>query len=95
MNNGTRNIDEVLYFRSDISPFLVHLTKKKEQKIAKEILEKIINEKKLIANNSYVSDIKYATDISKMDDEEKRKFFGAVCINLLRLFKILGPIFSI
>jgi hypothetical protein len=80
MTNSTRSINEVLYFRSDISPFLVHLTKKKESKTAKDILTNIINEKQLVANNSFVSDIKYATNTSKMNDDEKRKLFGAVCL---------------
>lgn len=49
-----RKITEVLLLRSDISPFLVHLTKNSQKnfKDAKEIFEKILEEQKLIPGNS-------------------------------------------
>lgn len=51
-----REIDDILIFREDISPFLVHLTKLKDGRTAKYILSRIIRERKLIAGDDPVSD---------------------------------------
>lgn len=75
MNNGTRDIDEVLYFRSDISPFLVHLTKDKSTTQSKEILKSIIEQKQLIAGQSSISYAHYGLDNLT---EEKKHFFQAI-----------------
>jgi hypothetical protein len=44
-----RNIKDILYFRSDISPFLVHLTRRLGRLSAKDNLEKILTSKALNA----------------------------------------------
>jgi len=54
-----RNIREILEFREDISPFLVHLTKTATSKKAKDVLKKILKERKLVAGNKPMSDAKY------------------------------------
>lgn len=55
-----RDIKKILYFREDISPFLVHLTKTTEEGIpAKNVFEKIIEQKKLIAGENPISDARF------------------------------------
>lgn len=77
----TRSIEDILYFRSDISPFLVHLTRSINSQInAQEVLEKIVQEKRLVAGNSPVSDARFGIKQHKLDDEKKKRFFGAVCL---------------
>lgn len=64
-----RNIDDVLVFREDISPFLIHLTKPGKGKSAKQILEKIIEEKKLIAGEEGISCAKWV--INNLEKEKQ------------------------
>lgn len=75
MTNSKRDIEEVLNFRTDISPFLVHLTKDTDNKKAKEILIQIIKDGKLVAGESLVSDARFG--VENTDDIEK--YFKAVC----------------
>ena len=44
-----RNIDDILHFRADLSPFLVHLTRGYNGRTASENLESIITDRELIA----------------------------------------------
>jgi len=74
----SRDIKDILLFRSDISPFLVHLTRENQQS-AKKILEKIITERKLIAGDEPVSDVRFVINISDQDYEEIKPFLKAVC----------------
>lgn len=79
MPSGSRNIDEVLNFRSDISPFLVHLTRKTDATdSAKETFKLILSDQELRCINQ-VSDARFGIYTSKMNPEEKLRFFGAVC----------------
>lgn len=74
-----RNIDDILLFRGDLSPFLVHLTKRADDTTADAILEKIIQDRKILPGNSLVSDVRYGGFTTNMPDEDKRNFFGAAC----------------
>ena len=71
-----RSITDILHFRSDISPFLVHLTRDNEDISAKEVLHTIIREKQLKSGKNPVSDARFGRRIS---DDERLKYFGAVC----------------
>ncbi len=52
-----RDINDVLVFREDISPFLIHLTKPNKLGIsAKQVLERIIGNKRLIAGGEPILD---------------------------------------
>lgn len=77
----TRDIQDILYFRSDISPFLVHLTRDRDQngEDAKATLQKIIGERKLISGANEISDVKYGGNTSSMLPDDKKKYFAAVC----------------
>lgn len=83
----TRNIEDILQFRSDLSPFLIHLTRSRvegdffqERTVsATKILEKIIAERKLEwKDDGFLSAAKYG--ISERDyNSVDKKFFGATC----------------
>lgn len=74
-----RNIDDILLFRGDLSPFLVHLTKRKNDATAGAVLEKIIQERKVLPGNSLVSDIRFGGFTQNMSDDDKHLYFGAAC----------------
>jgi hypothetical protein len=77
----TRDIQDILYFRSDISPFLVHLTRDRNENRgdAKATLRKIITEGKLISGEDEISDVRYGGKTSDMSPPDKKKYFAAVC----------------
>jgi len=77
----TREIQDILYFRADISPFLVHLTRDRNGSAgdAKTTLQKIIRERKLISGEGEISDVRYGGKTSEMRPEDKKKYFAAVC----------------
>lgn len=64
--------------KRDFSPLLVHLTKDDEGsgKSAKEILEKILKDKKLVAANYYCL---FESDLDKPDIASHRETFKVVC----------------
>lgn len=75
-----RQIEDVLLFRHDISPFLVHLCRNHEGLNAKDSLEEILKKKKLYSKNgTEVSHAKFGVNTIDMNDEEKLRYFGAVC----------------
>lgn len=74
-----RNVSDILHFRGDISPFLVHLTRTFEAVNAKTRLLRIIESRKLIAGNSLVSHATYGYRIGTLNPEEKRRLFSAIC----------------
>ncbi|USX25254.1 hypothetical protein NHH73_21985 [Oxalobacteraceae bacterium OTU3CINTB1] len=74
-----RKIDDILLFRGDISPFLVHMTKKSGDSSARLILEKIISEKMVKPGRAEVSDIRYGGHTVNMPEGDRRKYFGATC----------------
>jgi hypothetical protein len=74
-----RKIENVLHFRSDIFPFLVHLTRRIGRTSAREKLEKILISKELYASETLVSMASYGISYSQLDAETKRRFFNAIC----------------
>lgn len=76
-----RSIQDILLFRGDISPFLVHLTRSSAEKTARQNLEAIIREKRLIAGAKEISDARYGGRTSRWSDDQKQRFFGAVCFS--------------
>jgi len=73
-----RNLEEVLWFRTDIAPFLTHLTRDKGATNAKDILEKILTEKKLKYDNNCISDAKFGMEEELRNSEIDRDFFSAI-----------------
>ena len=73
-----RNIDDILHFRSDFSPFLVHLTRNLGGILAKQVLENIIREKMLIGNE-FLSDARFGMYTKDIGDDDKKLLFGAIC----------------
>lgn len=63
-----RDRNEILYFRKDISPFLIHLTRPNKGRTAECNLKKIIRERKLIAGDDPISDARFG-----IANEETRK----------------------
>lgn len=61
-----RGIKNILYFRSDISPFLVHLTKSAEVKQGtyppEFVLDNIIRNRKLVAGENPISDARFGIE---------------------------------
>ncbi|MFN8179099.1 MAG: hypothetical protein U0167_14305 [bacterium] len=75
---STRSIEDILHFRSDISPFLVHLTRAAGQRSAREVLEAILNDQRLVAGSSLVSDARFG---APMDVEDQDRLFRAICFS--------------
>lgn len=88
-----REIDDILNFRTDISPFLVHLTRNKQAAtatatspgipaiFAKDVLAKILADSQLIPSCTPFSDAKFGLpypELLAMDSETKCRFFGAI-----------------
>ena len=77
-----RNIEHILNFRHDLSPFLAHLTRKSNATPAKDVLIKILDSKQLLPGDDAVSDARFGVKYSKLktlNDEEQKRFFNAVC----------------
>lgn len=74
-----RDIEEILLFRSDLSPFLVHLTKSHSGASAKENLFQILDGQSLKSGTGEVSDVKYGGFTQSLDDDDRAKYFNAVC----------------
>jgi hypothetical protein len=75
-----RDINDILFFRQDISPFLVHLCRKLEDRSAGDSLRSIIQQRRLHSRTGPISDARFGTYTNTMDEEEKLRFFGAVCL---------------
>lgn len=75
----SREIQEILNFRTDISPFLVHLTREYNGNAAKENLENIIKEKTLKQSGNRISDARFGIDDLTLEEEERKQIFGAIC----------------
>jgi hypothetical protein len=75
-----RYIEDILHFREDISPFVVHLTREKGTENAKDVLLKIIKEKRLICSDKEVSSARYGIKTFDMDSSEKKRYFSAICL---------------
>lgn len=75
-----RSIDDILQFREDFSPFLVHLTKKTDHMTAADVLKNILKNRQLEAEKTEISDAKYGGKTNSMSPDDKKKFFGAICL---------------
>lgn len=74
-----RDIEKVLLFRNDISPFLSHLTKNFGKNSAKTNLESIIVTKELSYGINKVSDARFGFPMNEITTDIARRFFSAVC----------------
>lgn len=74
-----RSVDDILFFRSDLSPFLVHMTKQNGKTSAKDVLYAILSERKINSGESAVSDARFGINTTNMDEEIKKKCFYASC----------------
>lgn len=75
-----REIEDILLFREDISPFLVHLTRDVPGRTAGESLRQIIQQRSLRAENMEVSDARFGGFTTQMTPEQTLRYFGAVCL---------------
>jgi len=76
---GIREIEKVLWFRNDISPFLVHLTRKTSTtNTAKKNLESILTTKELRYADNRISDAKFGISLDEITPEISKKYFSAV-----------------
>lgn len=75
-----RNIDDVLHFRHDLSPFLVHLTRRSGGTPAREVLGKILEQKRLQASFDAVSAARYADPgFQNLLPGKVKRFYCAIC----------------
>lgn len=78
-----RHIEDILHFRKDFSPFLVHLTKSSAPSTASQVLESILTANggpRLLAGSSAISDAKYGGNTTGMSPDKIKRFFGAICL---------------
>jgi 3',5'-cyclic AMP phosphodiesterase CpdA len=77
-----RDIADILNFREDISPFLVHLTRDIENVLsAHDALMSILHDRQIYAGETY-SDARWSipfAEVNAMDDMERRDLLSAVC----------------
>lgn len=75
-----RKIEEILFFRNDICPFLTHLTRNHDSnhKTAKENLENIIQSGRLIQSSTEMSDVRFGGNTLGIPEKERLKFFGSI-----------------
>ena len=77
-----RDINDVLYFRADISPFLVHMTRSREAEDAlpaHDALETILQQRQLICGPTLVSDARFGMYTRDLEPDQKQRFFSAIC----------------
>lgn len=76
-----RSIEDILHFRSDISPFLAHLTRDREEITAKEALHSILEQQSLVVGSEAISAAQYVlsrSERSNVSSDKIRELFGAV-----------------
>lgn len=84
-----RNIKDILLFRQDISPFLVHLTRDIPNGLtAHQALESIIRQRHLHSKGTEISDARFGIAHSGMPDTDRLKYFGAVSLTETPISKI-------
>lgn len=67
-------------FRTDLSPFLVHLTRTNGTDSARTCLEMIITEMSLMAGSSLVSHASFGLAYARLQDPDLSQYFKAVCL---------------
>jgi hypothetical protein len=73
-----RKIEDILRFRADISPFLVHLTKNCGKTSASDVLDEIIGDQFLISTDASASDARFAVPLGEGTRIERARLFNAV-----------------
>lgn len=75
-----RDIDDILNFRTDISPFLVHLTRSRNPgQTARDNLTSILGQQLLACGSTLVSDARFGVYTDGLSDDLKRRLFCAIC----------------
>ena len=74
-----REIEDILHFRTDISPFLVHLTRDGNSLTAPQALYSIIHDGCLKCSFNPISDVRFGIHISEVSDLTADGFFSAIC----------------
>jgi len=74
-----RDIGDILNFRTDISPFLVHMTRRLGLVTPYDSLGQILQQRQLICGQTLVSDARYGMYTDDLEEEVKHRLFGAVC----------------
>jgi hypothetical protein len=75
-----RNIQDILYFRGDVSPFLVHLTRRGRERSAGGVLEAIIRDSALRAGQDPISDARFGMSTLRLSGDQIRRYFGAISL---------------
>lgn len=83
-----RNIEDILLFRGDISPFLAHLTRDLDGMGAEDRLRQILQTLELRAGASHVSDARFGGVPRGISMEAQRRMFAAVCFTETPLAEI-------
>lgn len=73
-----RLIEDILNFRGDVSPFLVHLTRSRGNQSARDVLRTIIESKRVLPGPNPVSDIRFGG--RGLQVNQLQRFFGATCL---------------
>lgn len=79
MPEDARNIKDIMNFRTDISPFLVHLTKNIGGPNARENLKSILNAGEIRASHTQISDVKFGGDNRNLPSPASTNALEAVC----------------
>jgi hypothetical protein len=74
-----REITDVLHFRGDLSPFLVHLTRGKDGQTAAQILATILQHSALRQSRAPVSDARFAFTTFHIPEADRPRFLSAIC----------------
>jgi hypothetical protein len=74
-----REIEDILHFRTDISPFLVHLTRDLGALTAPAALYSIIDDGCLKCSLNPISDVRFGIHFSEVNDLTADGFFSAIC----------------
>ena len=74
-----RDVDDILLFRGDISPFLAHLTRNLDGQSAEHRLESILQSRELLAGPTEISDARFGGNTLGMTPDARTRMFGAVC----------------
>jgi hypothetical protein len=75
-----RSITDILYFRGDISPFLVHLTRRKSMTMpASRILTRMLKDRQLAPGTTEMSDARFGMYTADMKQEARLRLFGGIC----------------
>lgn len=76
-----RKIEDILKIRRDVSPFLIHMTKNRDEHLgaAQLLSEYILGEKTLKQSDNPLSSASYSTDKTGIPVADQKKLFNAIC----------------